>query len=297
MLSARVRTWLLLVIAGGTTAALIACAPASKPRAHVTADAADYNTDDPGDPALPPARPPDYNDPDSGALGAGERGRDASTPAPDGGVRGNPVPPDGDSGIPPIDDAGPPPDDGGPTLCPPMAAGDLAIVEFMISSQTGSGDRGEWVEIQSTRTNCSLNLNGLHVESPRGTETPDSVDITDDVLLPPNGTFIVADTVIAELNHNLPGLVYSWVGTDVLKNDGDTITVSMGGTTIDTLTYGSWTLKTGRSVSFPVDCTWSVRSDWTRWSWSFNVWDPATVDGGVSMQGTPNADNIDVACY
>ena len=297
MLTARVRTFLLLGLAGQVAAALIACGPAAKTKAHVTADASDYNTDDPGDPALPDARAPDYNNPDSDAFGAGERGRDAAMPVPEGGGRPNVQ----DSGIlPPPDDAGPPPPkDAGPTMCPlPLKAGDLAIVEFMIEAQAGSGDRGEWVEIQSTHPDCTLNLNGLHVESPRGTSVPDSVDVTDDLLLPPNGTILVADTSITELNHNLPGVVLSWIATDALKNDGDTITVSAGGKTIDTITYGSWTAHPGRSVSFPVDCAWSVRTDWARWSWSFHQWQAApAVDGGLPMLGTPNADNADVACY
>jgi hypothetical protein len=183
-------------------------------------------------------------------------------------------------------------------MCPtPLAPGDLAIVEIMIASQTGSGDRGEWVEIQSTHTNCTLNLKGLHVESPRASEAPDAVDVSNDLLLGPNEIFVVADTVLSDLNHDLPGTVLSWVGTDALKNSGDTINVSVGTTVIDTLTYGDWGPHTGRSVSFPVDCAWSDRSDWARWSWSFNVWQPLQVDGGVPMIGTPNADNVDVACY
>ena len=297
MLTARVRTLLLLGIAGHLGLAFVACAPAAKPRAHVTADASDYNTDDPGDPSLPDARPPDYNNPDSDAFGAGERGRDASAPLPEGGGRPNIA--DAGPPPPPPDDGGPPPPvDAGPVYCPTLGAGDLAIVEFMISSQSGSGDRGEWVEIQSTKTDCILNLKGLHVESPRGASAPDAVDVTDDLFLPPNGTFIVADTTITDLNHDLPGIVLSWIATDALKNDGDTITVSAGGTTIDTITYGSWTAHVGRSVSFPVDCAWSVRTDWARWSWSFHQWQAApAVDGGVPMLGTPNGDNSDVACY
>ncbi len=295
MLTARVRTFLLLGVAAQLGAAIVACAPAVKPRAHVTADASDYNTDDPGDPALPDARPPDYNNPDSDAFGAGERGRDSSTPVPEGGGRPN----TNDGGIgPPPDDGGQPPEDAGPKMCGPLAAGDLAIVEFMIASQAGSGDRGEWVEIQSTKSDCILNLKGLHIESPRGASTPDSVDVTDDLMLPANGTILVADTSITDLNHNLPGVVLSWIATDALKNDGDTITVSAGGTTIDTITYGSWTSHVGRSVSFPVDCAWSVRSDWARWSWSFHQWQAAPPgDAGVPMLGTPNGDNTDVACY
>jgi len=42
----------------------------------------------------------------------------------------------------------------------PLAAGDVKIVEIMIASQGGSGDKGEWVELQSTRA-CILDIKGL----------------------------------------------------------------------------------------------------------------------------------------
>jgi hypothetical protein len=184
-------------------------------------------------------------------------------------------------------------DDG---VCPnPVGPGDLAIVEIMIQSISGEGDRGEWVEIQNTR-NCALNLNGLRIESPRGSDAPDGVDVSYDLMLGANQTFIVADSADADVNHNLPGTVLSWIGTDALKNDGDTIRVLAGTTVIDELTYSNWGAHVGRSVSFSIDCPWNVRSDWARWSWSFNTFEQAP-DGGVGQQGTPNADNDDVACY
>ncbi len=64
----------------------------------------------------------------------------------------------------------------------PSAPGDVKIVELMIASQSGAGDRGEWVELQSTRS-CILNLNGLVVQSPRGTST-DKATVATDVLHP-----------------------------------------------------------------------------------------------------------------
>jgi hypothetical protein len=118
-------------------------------------------------------------------------------------------------------------------------------------------------------------------------------------MLGPNETLIVADSTLDAENNALPGTVLSWIATDALTNEGDTITLSVDGTTIDTITYGDFSAAThiGRSVSFPVDCEWSVRGDWSRWSWSFNVWQAASSDAGVPMKGTPNADNDDVACY
>jgi hypothetical protein len=291
MLGARVRAGLGIIAVGSLAYAAVACSAAAKKSGHQVADAGDYSTDDPSDPDLPPPRPPDYNNPDSDSLGAGERARDASAPKPEGGARAGAD----EAGVVPVVDAG----TSGPTACPSaLGPGDLAIVEFMIQSQSGTGDRGEWVEIQNMHDDCTLNLKGLHVESPRGSDSADAVDVDYDISLGPNETFIVADSAVDDVNHALPGTVLSWIATDALKNDGDTITVSAAGTTIDTVTYGDFSSAThiGRTVSFPVDCTWSARGDWSRWSWSFNVWQDAQ-SGGVPMKGTPNADNDDVACY
>ena len=274
--------------------AAFACSQAPAPKAHpVTGD---VQSSDDGEPPLPPPLPPDYDNSDSGAFSAPgpDRPRDADAPKPDG-SRGNPTPvTDGgvspDASLPPDGGGPPPPRDAGVLACPaPLAKGDLAIVEMMIASATGTGDRGEWVEIQSTRA-CTLNLKGLRVQSPRGTAL-DYVDVTDDMLLAPNATFLVADTLLDAPNHNLPGRLLSWVGTDALKNDGDTVTLKVGTTVIDELTYGTWGASyPGRSLSFSVDCAWSDRTNWARWTWSATEWTPG-------FKGTPNADNSDVKCF
>ncbi len=212
---------------------------------------------------------------------------------------GSPLPPP-----PPPPDGGPLPDggprsDGGvdapvdsaPSDCGSLGPGDLVIVEIMIASQIGSGDRGEWLEVRSTRA-CNLDLRGLRVESPRGT-TSDYLDITTTTLLPPGGSFVVADSADPLINHGLGARVYEFAGSasDVLKNSGDTITVSLGGVTIDTLTYDA-TLPwlTGASMAFPAACPASSRTSWASWGWSSQEY------GGLFL-GTPNGANTDIACH
>lgn len=172
-----------------------------------------------------------------------------------------------------------------------LAAGDLSIVELMISSRAGSADDGEWVEIQSKK-DCWLKLKGLVIESPRGAAAPNSVTITEDFELAPKGSFLVADSADAAKNGALPGKVFSWETTDVLKNDGDTVTVKMGATTIESLTYpGFSNLEPGRTLAFPSDCpSTASKTDWARWSLTFDEWKPG-------KKGTPNKANDDVACY
>ncbi len=171
-----------------------------------------------------------------------------------------------------------------------LAAGDLAVIELMISSRAGSSDDGEWVEIRSNR-DCWLKLGGLVVSSPRGAAAPNDATAPADFELAPHGTFVVADSKDPAKNGGLPGVVLAWEATDVLKNDGDTVTVKSGATTIDTLTYpGFSNLEPGRSIAFPSDCAANVRSDWDRWSLTFDEWKPG-------KKGTPNGANDDIACY
>ena len=89
----------------------------------------------------------------------------------------------------------------------------------------------------------------------------------------------------------MPGKVFAFDGLDVLKNDGDTVSLKVGAAVIDTITYPAFSnVEPGRTLAFPSDCPMNVRSDWTRWSLTFDAWKPG-------FKGTPNATNDDVACY
>ena len=267
----------IVLVAFGLAGAMAACsaAPAAKKLPGDPVDYPDPNQDPPLDPPLEAGTTND-----DGGFDLGGRESNSGTDA--GGGRD-------DAGTL-ILAAGGTKDAGAPVLCAgPLAAGDVKVVELMIASQSGAGDKGEWLELQSTRP-CTLNLKGLRVESPRGTGI-DKAEVTTDYLVPPNGIVVIADSSAALDNHAVGNVAASFNAGDVLKNDGDTVTVYAGvNTVIDTLTYPKFTLSSGRSVAFPWDCAWSDRSSWARWSLSFNKWNG-------TFQGTPNADNFDVACY
>ena len=267
------------LVALGLAAALMAACSAAPASKKLPGDPVDY-TDPNQDPPLdPPLEAGTTNDDGGFDLG----GRESNAGSDAGGGRT-------DAGSLVIDAGGGTKDAGGPVLCSgPLAAGDVKVVELMIASQSGAGDKGEWIELQSTRQ-CTLNLKGLRVESPRGTGV-DKAEVLADYLVPPNGIVVVTASPSALDNHAVGNVAASFNATDVLKNDGDTVSVYAGvSTLIDTLTYPKFTLFIGRSVAFPWDCAWSDRSSWARWSWSFNKWNGA-------FQGTPNDDNFDVACY
>jgi hypothetical protein len=245
---------------------------------------------DAGETDAPPRSPGDSGQPESGSMPSDASGVDVT--ADD---TGSPV--DSSTGTDSGTTAGDSSVDSGPVLCPaPLGAGDLAIVELMIKSVNAFGDQGEWLEVQSTRS-CILDLNGLHAESPRTTSapfTPDTLDITTERLLPPSGIFVIANTLDATINHQLPTapLLLAWAGSpaDVLQDGGDRVTLSANGTVIEDLSYPAFVLVTGTSISFPANCAWSDLPDWQRWSYSQNFWTG-------TFQGTPNAANTDVTCF
>jgi hypothetical protein len=192
--------------------------------------------------------------------------------------------PDDDSPPSPTFDAGP---DG--VCSTPIVAGDLLIDELMISSVSGSGDYGEWLEVRSTRS-CALDLIGLHGDCPTGA-TVHSFDVTTDLWIEALGTFVIADSGDPVIDHALPGTLIVWDGSpgDVLRNAGDTLSLSLNGLLIDTVTYPALKLTIGTSVSFPSDCPTTARSIWTNWQQSTASWFPG-------FFGTPNATNDDVHC-
>jgi hypothetical protein len=187
----------------------------------------------------------------------------------------------------PVLDAGPALPDGACEAGP--GPGDLQIDELMIESVAGAGDDGEWLEVTST-LDCTVNLRGLHGQCPRGSKVA-SFDITDDLWLPPRGTFVVADSLDPAINHDLPGSVVAWLGHpgDVLRNQGSTLTLSRSGTVVDALTYPSLPQTVGTSFAFPSGCDPSLRADFTQWQKSSASWFPG-------FHGTPNGPNTDVSC-
>jgi hypothetical protein len=170
-----------------------------------------------------------------------------------------------------------------------VGPGDLVFDEVMISTQSGSADLGQWLEVRSTRS-CTLSLLGLHASAPHGSSYR-SMDVTSPVLLPPGAFFLIADTTNPTDNHDLPGLVFEWTGapSDALHKTSDTVTLSLGDASVDTLSYPSKTRAEGASMTFPASCPPAMRAD-------FSNWRPSTAFWTSGLMGTPGAPNTDVPC-
>jgi hypothetical protein len=244
--------------------------------------------------AVAPADP--SNSPDDDAGYGGSLGPEASSSTEDSPIYAPRV--DGsvayayDAGISSPSDVqtGPPFDAGPDGICSgALAPGSLAIDELMIASTSGTGDYGEWLEVEST-VGCAIDVKGLRGECPHE-NTLVTFDVSYDLWIPAYGTFLVADSSDPAINHDLPGPLVAWAGEpgDVLRNEGATITLLMNQTMIDSLTYPSLKLIDGTTVSFPSDCLLADRSDWT-------AWQPSTLSWFPGFFGTPNAPNTDVFC-
>ena len=275
------RTAVLLIL----VVVFLGCSPAALPSDPAT------NGEGADDSAVPrgPSTPGDPS-PGVGDVGsATNTGDDVGTAVDSGGSASDPdaVVVAEASSPPPI---GPPFDAGEGGVCPgPASSGDLVITELMIESVVGAGDHGEWLEVAST-LDCALDLRGLRGTAPTAGKVR-TFDIGDDVWLPGHGTFVVADSSNAAINHSLPGMVLTWSGQpgDVLRNKGGTVTLESSGVLVDSVTYPAMTLVAGASVAFPSDCPASRRVDWTAWQPSVDSWFPGFL-------GTPNAPNDDVHC-
>ncbi|AKF06623.1 lamin tail domain-containing protein [Sandaracinus amylolyticus] len=173
--------------------------------------------------------------------------------------------------------------DSGPPTCPPTAT-NLAIVEVMIRTETGTEDRGEWIELLNAG-DCLVDLGGLVISSPPATYT-----IPAGHVLPAGARFVLAQSTVAAENR---GLVYdlSYTGSGiVLDNSGDTLELIAGGTTIDSVTWTSATSVLKYSTEFPDSRPIAENA-------SMSNWCPASMSAtysstaGGPYYGTPGAPN------
>lgn len=186
---------------------------------------------------------------------------------------------------------GPPQDTGADGCTEPLGPGALVIDEMMVESVAGTGDYGQWIEIAST-SSCAVDLSGLHAECPVGDKVR-TLDVDQDLWVPPGGRFIIADSTDPATNHYLPGAVLAWNGDpgSVLRKSGGTVSLMANGGSVivDSVTWPKLAVVVGASVAFPENCSPSERSDWTQWQTSTASWFPG-------FYGTPNAPNADVSC-
>jgi hypothetical protein len=237
----------------------------------------------------------------------GGAGIDAGRPSADsGGPTGDAGNPDGgprdagpvdagrtDSGVldasAPVDsgplDSGTRLDAGAPT-CPPTSAR-VAVVELMISSRSGAGDLGEWVELVNVG-DCTVTLAGLQLASPSfGVGDPLVFTIPDGTLAP-GARFVLAQSGVASENHGVPhDLTYAGSGI-VLDNGDDWLELRLGGATLDRVSWVAGDVVHGHSRMFPDGVDVSMNASSLLWCASTSIYSSSV---GGPYRGTPRAPN------
>ena len=117
-------------------------------------------------------------------------------------------------------------------------AGDLVITEFMADPNGVPDTQGEWIEIYNP-TADHLSLQGVTLED----AATNTHVITTDIVVPMGGYVTLANSAAPGFT---PDYVYSGIS---LNNSGDQITLSIGATVIDQITYGSSTPGTSSELS------------------------------------------------
>lgn len=208
-------------------------------------------------------------------------GMDAGPPMTDAG------PPDTDAG-PPMD-AGPPFDAGPFDAGPPFDAGDCAadsaaitISEVMISSQSGSGDFGEWFELKN-EASCTVSLAGLEIQSGAGSHTIASGILT------AGGYFVLSRSGDAMENHELQ-TDYVYGSSISLSNGGGALSILNGGTEIARVTWGSTDYLRGASRQLSRSAPESTSLGGGNWCNSSAVYSMAA---GGPFLGTPGMQNVE----
>jgi hypothetical protein len=165
----------------------------------------------------------------------------------------------------------------------PLATGDLVISEIMMSpASPADATLGEWFEIHNPGS-MDANLNGLTIATGSATDTIDS-----DVIVAAGGYALLAMSSTTSDNDSLPtpDFVYSGLGFD--DTASDSLSVSDGSTTIDTVAWtSSWAVTAGHSMSLdPGHLTATGNDNQAHWCES-----PAMWSGATANYGTPGAAN------
>ena len=160
-----------------------------------------------------------------------------------------------------------------------LSAGDLIITEVMVDPAAVVDNRGEWFELYNATT-TAINLNGLVVSS----SGESGFTVSSDVTLAAGDYAVLGVRDDSALNGGVT-LDYRYVYGEVKLYINDTLSVSAGGTTIDTVSFSSasYPSSSGRSLTLG-----SIDADDNDQS---TYWCSATSSYGAGDLGTPGSSN------
>ncbi|MEQ1572417.1 MAG: lamin tail domain-containing protein, partial [Myxococcota bacterium] len=162
--------------------------------------------------------------------------------------------------------------------------GDLVVTEIMADPLAVDGDFGEYVELTSTATH-GLDLAGLELADDDGT----GFSVVGTWILAPGERAVFAPSADPLVNGGLT-VDYTYdVGELKLGNEGDTVTISIGGDLLDAVVYdpvdAGWPVVEGASSSLDPDSTDPEDND------DPDSWCSATAPYGDGDHGSPGDPN------
>jgi hypothetical protein len=160
----------------------------------------------------------------------------------------------------------------------PSLPGDVLVTELLPQSTSGT-DNGEWVELYNTTAN-PLQLRDCVL----GDAGTDAHTINADLTVPARGFVVLARSADPVANH---GLTFNYVYSGfTLRNSGDTVQLTCGGTVIDAYTYPAAQVSLGVSIQLDVDRFDPLAND------TADNWCPARATYGTAAKlGTPGLAN------
>ncbi len=178
-------------------------------------------------------------------------------------------------------------DGGGAVTCRP-AVGVLVIDEVMISSRSGSGDRGEWFEAVNTGT-CMIDLTGVVIASQLSTGGESTHTITAGTV-GPGQYFVFALSGSTADNHALPyDYAYgSGAPTDIIfDNTADWLELRDGASVVDRVAWPSGGFTHGHTRKYPGTASATGNDNWASWCDTTVVYSTT----GGTFYGTPKLPN------
>lgn len=164
-----------------------------------------------------------------------------------------------------------------------FAAGDVSITEVMVLPEVGVSATGQWIELHNNNKDASVDFSGLEVSS---TGSTDGGYVIANGLVAPNGYLVIGQSLNPLENGGAPVVE---VATDVPLTIPDTVRVSIGGTSIASLSWDAGIPPSGTSLQVLSGALTSGSAFCTSGTSTFGP-------GGASF-GTPGAPNDNCAPY
>ncbi len=169
-----------------------------------------------------------------------------------------------------------------------VSVGDLVVSEIMANGNGGNGDLGEWFEISNV-SNKNLDLNGLSITG-KSSDTPIVVSVS--IPIKPGQALVFAPSSdVTKNGGHTPAVTYTQ-SKFPLANDADTITINLGTTVIDTVSYdtssaGKWPFVTaGKALQLSASKLDAGAND-AKDNWCY----AGKTFGGLGDLGSPSAPN------